>query len=121
MPGQVARAIPTRKNLQELRGQNLVPINERLWILVQRQARYKFAKFPSPAASKWMHERYTQMGGRFRDTKNKADSEIHKKNEAKKSEKQKKHEKEIAESEKTQSKSVTNKVKAPHRKERKHV
>jgi hypothetical protein len=119
---QVARAIPTRKSLQEVRGQNLVPVNEHLWTLVQRQARYRFAKFPSPAASKWMHTKYTQMGGRFRDTKNKADAEIHRKNEKKKSPKQKKDEKEIKDQEQEQSKSrSTNKVKAPHRKERKHV
>ncbi len=29
------------------------------------QARAKFAKYPSPAASHWVHEHYLKSGGRF--------------------------------------------------------
>lgn len=121
MAGEPARAIPDRKSLAERRGQNLVPINEHLWLMVQRQAKLRFPKFPSPAASTWMHRKYTEMGGRFRDTKNAADREIHKKNEKKKSPKQKKDEKEMREQEQRDSQARSVKAKAPHRKERKHV
>lgn len=121
MAGEAARAIPDRKSLAERRGQNLVPINEHLWLTVQRQAKLKYAKFPSPAASTWMHRRYIEMGGRFRDTKNEADREIHRKNEKKKSAKQKKNEKELREQEERDSSVRSVKAKAPHRKERKHV
>ncbi len=117
---QVARAIPDRKSLAERRGQNLVPVNEHLWTLVQHQARYRFAQFPSPAASAWMHKRYTDMGGRFRDTHNEEDAKVAHKIKEKRSAKEKKADKELEEQEKQASKTRV-KVKAPHRRERKKV
>ena len=48
--------------------QNLKPANEKLWHLVIIQAKAKFLRFPSPAASSWAHEKYVKMGGRFIDT-----------------------------------------------------
>ena len=48
--------------------QNLKPTNERLWHLLTMQARAKFVKYPSPTASKWVHQRYLEMGGKFVDT-----------------------------------------------------
>lgn len=49
--------------------QNLKPTNERLWHLLTMQARAKFVKYPSPTASKWVHTKYLEMGGKFVDTK----------------------------------------------------
>lgn len=45
------------------------PANKKLWFMLQQQARGKFPKYPSPAAAAWMHKKYVQMGGRFRDTR----------------------------------------------------
>jgi len=44
------------------------PTNMRLWQLCVMQAKTKFAKYPSPAASHWVHEHYVQEGGRFMDS-----------------------------------------------------
>lgn len=55
--------------------QNLKPANEKLWNLVLMQAKARFQKFPSPAASSWAHEKYVKMGGRFIDTAKEKDKE----------------------------------------------
>lgn len=55
--------------------QNLKPTNEKLWHLVTMQAKAKFMKYPSPAASSWAHEKYVKMGGRFVDTAKEKDRE----------------------------------------------
>lgn len=44
------------------------PTNPRLWNLIVMQAKSKFAKYPSPAASHWVHERYEEEGGKFMDS-----------------------------------------------------
>jgi hypothetical protein len=44
----------------------LTPTNPRLWNIVVQQAKAKFQKWPSPAASHWAHQKYKQMGGRFK-------------------------------------------------------
>jgi hypothetical protein len=44
----------------------LTPTNPRLWNIVVMQAKAKFHKWPSPAASHWAHDKYKQMGGRFK-------------------------------------------------------
>ena len=44
----------------------LTPTNPRLWNIVVMQAKAKFHKWPSPAASHWAHEKYKQLGGRFK-------------------------------------------------------
>ena len=44
----------------------LTPSNPRLWNIVVMQAKAKYHKWPSPAASHWAHEKYKQMGGRFK-------------------------------------------------------
>jgi hypothetical protein len=44
-----------------------VPTNPRLYNLVVVQAKAKFAKYPSPAASHWVHQRYMEEGGKFLD------------------------------------------------------
>jgi hypothetical protein len=48
------------------RHQELTPTNPRLWNIVVTQAKAKFHKWPSPAASHWAHEKYKQLGGRFK-------------------------------------------------------
>lgn len=48
------------------RHQELTPTNPRLWNIVVMQAKAKFHKWPSPAASHWAHQKYKQMGGRFK-------------------------------------------------------
>lgn len=44
-----------------------VPANPRLWAMVIAMARSKFAKYPSPAASHWVHSEYERKGGTFVD------------------------------------------------------
>lgn len=41
-------------------------MNPRLWKIVVIQAKAKFHKWPSPAASHWAHEKYKQLGGKFK-------------------------------------------------------
>ncbi len=57
------------KGLQEERHGK--PTNERLWHALTLQARARFAKYPSPAASAWVHQQYTQKGGQFVKVKHK--------------------------------------------------
>lgn len=42
-----------------------IPQNQNLWHMLIAQARAKFAKYPSPAASHWVHEHYLKSGGKF--------------------------------------------------------
>jgi hypothetical protein len=49
--------------------QHSEPVNKKLWFMLTQQAKSKFQKYPSPAASTWVHKQYVQMGGRFRDTR----------------------------------------------------
>lgn len=41
------------------------PANLKLWEMVIAQARAKYAKYPSPAASHWVHQQYVKYGGKF--------------------------------------------------------
>ena len=43
------------------------PSNPRLWQMIIVQARARFAKYPSPGASHWVHEQYIKHGGQFVD------------------------------------------------------
>jgi hypothetical protein len=47
------------------KGPKQIPANQRLWNMLTTQAKSKFAKYPSPAASHWVHSRYLQLGGKF--------------------------------------------------------
>jgi hypothetical protein len=47
------------------KGPKQEPANPKLWNMLTTQARSKFAKYPSPAASHWVHSRYVQLGGKF--------------------------------------------------------
>jgi hypothetical protein len=42
-----------------------VPVNQQLWDMLVLQAKHKFKTWPSIPAGKWVHEQYTQKGGRF--------------------------------------------------------
>ena len=44
------------------------PTNPKLWQMVISQARARFAKYPSPGASHWVHQEYEKHGGKFIDT-----------------------------------------------------
>jgi len=59
------------KEVQESPDQT--PANPKLWNMITTQARSKFAKYPSPAASHWVHTRYTQLGGQFVKSKRDVD------------------------------------------------
>lgn len=41
------------------------PTNQKLWNMVVSQAKAKYATYPSPAASHWVHEEYVRYGGKF--------------------------------------------------------
>lgn len=45
-----------------------VPTNATLWHMVVTQAKAKYATYPSPGASHWVHKRYVELGGKFEDT-----------------------------------------------------
>lgn len=45
------------------------PVNEKLWTMVVSQAKTKYATYPSPGASHWVHQRYVELGGKFEDSK----------------------------------------------------
>ena len=44
------------------------PKNPKLWQMIIAQARARFATYPSPAASHWVHDQYIKSGGQFFDT-----------------------------------------------------
>ena len=46
------------------------PANEKLYAMIVAQARAKFATYPSPGASHWVHKQYIQHGGQFITTTN---------------------------------------------------
>ena len=43
------------------------PSNPKLWQMIITQARARFATYPSPAASHWVHDQYVKSGGKFYD------------------------------------------------------
>jgi hypothetical protein len=44
------------------------PINQKLWAMIIAQAKAKYARYPNPAASSWVHKKYVESGGKFVDT-----------------------------------------------------
>jgi len=42
-----------------------VPVNKKLWEMVIIQAKARFATYPSPGASAWVHKQYVEHGGKF--------------------------------------------------------
>lgn len=42
-----------------------VPANQKLWQMIIMQAKAKFATYPSPGASHWVHSEYIKHGGQF--------------------------------------------------------
>jgi hypothetical protein len=63
-----------------------IPANQKLWSMLLVQARAKFRTFPSPAASHWIHEKYTQMGGQFVESKKDLDRDNKKESDKKEQE-----------------------------------
>lgn len=59
------------KEVQE--GPKQYPANPKLWNMYVAQAKSKFRVYPSPAAAHWVHSRYSQVGGKFVDSKSKID------------------------------------------------
>jgi hypothetical protein len=41
------------------------PANVKLYEMVVAQAKARFATYPSPGASHWVHQQYVQHGGQF--------------------------------------------------------
>ena len=50
---------------EQSRHANRTPTNPRLWKMIILQAKMKYKKYPSPAASHWVHDQYINHGGRF--------------------------------------------------------
>lgn len=50
-----------------------VPANQRLWNMYVAQAKAKYRAWPSPTASKWVHDHYVQSGGKFVGSKRDVD------------------------------------------------
>lgn len=44
------------------------PANPKLYEMIIAQAKAKYATFPSPGASSWVHRRYIELGGQFVET-----------------------------------------------------
>lgn len=42
-----------------------IPTNRKMWDMYVIQAKARFNKWPSLAASNWVHRQYTQSGGKF--------------------------------------------------------
>ena len=53
------------------------PTNPKLWQMIISQARARFATYPSPGASHWVHDQYVKSGGKFYDP-----AEVNRKKEA---------------------------------------
>jgi hypothetical protein len=73
------------------------PTNPRLWNMIIAQAKARFATYPSPGASHWVHSQYVKHGGQFTDVSTKTRQEKM----AKKHFEEKKREQLAARSEKT--------------------
>lgn len=41
------------------------PVNQKLWDMIIVQAKARFATYPSPGASHWVHKQYVEHGGKF--------------------------------------------------------
>ena len=44
------------------------PANPKLYNMIVAQARAKYANYPNPGASAWVHKKYVQSGGQFIET-----------------------------------------------------
>jgi hypothetical protein len=64
-------ALISGKEVKE--GPKQLPANPKMWNMLTMQARTKFNVYPSPAAAHWVHARYTQMGGKFVQSKKEID------------------------------------------------
>lgn len=60
-------ALISGKEVKE--GPKQLPANPKLYNMITVQARSKFRTYPSPAAAHWVHTRYSQLGGRYVNSK----------------------------------------------------
>lgn len=49
------------------------PANQKLWDMLVIQAKRRFNKYPSLAASHWIHEQYVKEGGQFVSSRKEVD------------------------------------------------
>ena len=54
-------------------GPKQLPANPKLWNMYVAQAKSKFRVYPSPAAAHWVRSHYTQVGGKFVNSKKEID------------------------------------------------
>jgi hypothetical protein len=52
-----------------------VPANPKMYAMFVAQAKAKYATYPSPGASHWVHSQYEKHGGRFIETSEKTKQE----------------------------------------------
>jgi hypothetical protein len=52
-----------------------VPANPKMYAMFVAQAKAKYATYPSPGASHWVHSQYEKHGGRFVETSEKTKAE----------------------------------------------
>lgn len=52
-----------------------VPSNQKLWNMIIMQAKARFATYPSPGASHWVHSEYVKHGGQFVEVSEKTRAE----------------------------------------------
>ncbi len=51
-----------------------IPANQKLWVMYVAQAKAKYHTWPSPTAAEWVHDHYTQAGGKFVSSEKEVDS-----------------------------------------------
>lgn len=44
-----------------------IPLNKKLYDMIVAQAKAKYANYPNPGASHWVHSTYVKYGGKFGD------------------------------------------------------
>lgn len=56
-----------RTRSKDTSGRARVPMNERLWGMLVKQAEHRFHPYPSLVAAHWIHSEYIKSGGQFAD------------------------------------------------------
>lgn len=59
--------MPMRTRSKDTSGRARVPMNERLWGMLVKQAEHRFHPYPSLVAAHWIHSEYVKAGGQFSD------------------------------------------------------
>jgi tRNA G26 N,N-dimethylase Trm1 len=53
-----------------------IPANQKLWVMYVAQAKAKYHTWPSPTAAEWVHNHYTQAGGKFVSSEREVDDKF---------------------------------------------